>query len=170
LIWFIFIENAVICGGKIKSEEVAFMSIESAIRDKDDKVEYSTRPALSFPTESIPYLLRALDAFIILLCCITGAIGYHLLIGGPLEVLPPCAVGLLASLIYILRMNGSGYYELRESAKPELEVHGILVCWFSTGLLLTLIAFLYPRSDCVAGVAKGFKNCAGACSGRENYW
>jgi undecaprenyl-phosphate glucose phosphotransferase len=42
----------------------------------------------------------------------------------------------------MLRMNGSGHYELQEGAKPRLEVHEILVCWFTTGLLLALIAFL----------------------------
>ena len=118
------------------------MSVESVIRDKGEHVEYPVSSTLSFPTESIPYVLRTLDAIIILLCCVTGAIGYHLLIGGPLEVLPSCCVGVLASLIYISRMNGSSHYELQESAKPQLEVQAILVCWFSTGLLLTLIAFL----------------------------
>jgi undecaprenyl-phosphate galactose phosphotransferase/putative colanic acid biosynthesis UDP-glucose lipid carrier transferase len=100
----------------------------------------------SFPIESIPYVLRTLDALIILLSCLAGGIGYHLFIGDAFEILPPCVVGLLASLIYILRMNGTSYYELQESAKPQLEVHAILVCWFSTGLLLTLIAFLLKIS------------------------
>jgi hypothetical protein len=48
-----------------------------------------------------------------------------LLAGGPFEVLPLCAVSSLASLIY-LRMNGGGYYELRESAKPRIELREIL--------------------------------------------
>jgi Undecaprenyl-phosphate glucose phosphotransferase len=68
------------------------------------------------------------------------------LIGGPFEILPLCAVGSLASLIYILRMNGNGYYELQQSAKPRLELREILVCWFTTGLLLALIAFLLKIS------------------------
>jgi Undecaprenyl-phosphate glucose phosphotransferase len=121
------------------------MSIESSIRDEIE--EYSIgRSAASFSTEVIPYILPALDTFIILLACLAGGIGYHLLIGDPFEVLPQCAVGSLASLIYILRMNGNGYYELQESAKPRVELREILVCWFTTGLLLTLIAFLLKIS------------------------
>jgi undecaprenyl-phosphate galactose phosphotransferase/putative colanic acid biosynthesis UDP-glucose lipid carrier transferase len=82
----------------------------------------------------------------ILLSCLAGGIGYHLLIGDPFEILPLCAVGSLASFIYVLRMNGSGYYELQESTKPRVEVREILVCWFTTGLLLALIAFLLKIS------------------------
>jgi len=119
------------------------MSIESGIRDKVGEIQYSIgRSAANFSTEIIPYVLPALDAFIILLSCLAGGISYHLLIGDPFEILPLCAVGSLASLIYILRMNGSGYYELQESAKPRVELPEILVCWFTTGLLLALIAFL----------------------------
>src|ERR1700730_170339 len=122
------------------------MSVDSSIRDKIEQIQYSIRSTASFPTEALPFVLRILDAVIILLSCLTGGICYHLLIGDPFEVLPLSAVGLLASLIYILRMNGGDYYELQESAKPQLEVREILVCWFSTGLLLTLIAFLLKIS------------------------
>jgi undecaprenyl-phosphate galactose phosphotransferase/putative colanic acid biosynthesis UDP-glucose lipid carrier transferase len=73
---------------------------------------------------------------------LAGGIGYHVFIGDTLEILPLCAVGSLASLVFILRMNGKGYYGLQESAKPQLELREILVCWFTTGLLLALIAFL----------------------------
>ena len=50
--------------------------------------------------------------------------------------------GSLAGLIHILRMSGSGYYGFPESAKPRVETSEILVCWFTTGLLLALFAFL----------------------------
>ena len=123
------------------------MSTESNIHDKVGEIQYSIeRSATNFSTEVFPYFLPALDAFIILLSCLAGGIGYHLLLGDPFEILPLCAVGCLASLIYILRMNGSGYYELQESAKPRVELREILVCWFTTGLLLTLIAFLLKIS------------------------
>jgi Undecaprenyl-phosphate glucose phosphotransferase len=123
------------------------MSTESNIHDKAGEIQYSIeRAATNFSTEVFPYFLPALDAFIILLSCLAGGIGYHLLVGDPFEILPLCAVGCLASLIYILRMNGSGYYELQESAKPRVELREILVCWFTTGLLLTLIAFLLKIS------------------------
>jgi Undecaprenyl-phosphate glucose phosphotransferase len=123
------------------------MSLESGIRDEVGAIKYSiARSATSLSAEVIPCILPALDAFIILLSCVVGGVGYHLLIGDPFEVLPLCAVGSLASLIYILRMNGSGYYEFLESAKPRVEVREILVCWFTTGLLLALIAFLLKIS------------------------
>jgi undecaprenyl-phosphate glucose phosphotransferase len=122
------------------------MSIGSGIPNELDQIQYSIQSTARFHTEAIPYALRTLDALIIVLSCLAGGIGYHVLIGDPFEVLPLCAVGSLASIIYILRMNGMGFYELQESAKPQLEVREILVCWLSTGLLLTLIAFLLKVS------------------------
>jgi Undecaprenyl-phosphate glucose phosphotransferase len=123
------------------------MPIQSVIRPKVGKLEYSIgRPAPSFSSGVIPYILPALDVFIILLSCLASGISYHLMIGERLEVAPQCAVGFLASLIYILRMNGSGYYELQESAKSRVEISEILVCWFTTGLFLALIAFLLKIS------------------------
>ena len=53
-------------------------------------------------------------------------------------------------------MNGKGYYDFPESAKPRVEFTEILVCWFTTGLLLALFAFLlkvgvdYSRGSFVA--------------------
>src|SRR5262249_24939309 len=118
------------------------MSIQSGVRDKIE-IEYSAHRSTFFDAASIYYLLLALDACIILLSCLVSEIGYHLLVGGRIpEILPLCAVGALASFIDMLRMNGIGYYELQEGAKPRLEVREILVCWFTTGLLLALIAFL----------------------------
>src|SRR5882724_6746912 len=117
-----------------------FMSVQSGIRDEvGGELEYSIG---RFSSEVIPTILPALDVLMILLSCLAGGIGYHLLIGGTFEILPLCAVGSLASFIYILRMNGSGYYELQESMKPRVELREILICWFTTGLLLALIAFL----------------------------
>jgi undecaprenyl-phosphate galactose phosphotransferase/putative colanic acid biosynthesis UDP-glucose lipid carrier transferase len=123
------------------------MSIESGVGDQIREVESPARSIASFPTELISYILPASDALIILLSCLAGGIAYSLLIGDSyVELVPQGAVGFLASLIYILRMNGSSYYELQESAKPRLEVREILVCWFTTGLLLALIAFLLKIS------------------------
>ena len=123
------------------------MSVQSSIRDKAREPEYSIgQSAQSLSIEVIPNILPALDALIILLCSLAGGIGYHLAIGGPLEILPQCGIGALASFIYILRMNGSDYYELQESTKPRVEIREILVCWFTTGLLLAFIAFLLKIS------------------------
>ena len=123
------------------------MTTQSGIRDEVGELEYSFRrraPRLS--SEVIPNILPALDVLVILLSCLACGISYHLLIGDPFEILPLCAVGSLASFIYVLRINSSGYYELQESTKPRVEVREILVCWFTTGLLLALIAFLLKIS------------------------
>ncbi|MGA2999850.1 undecaprenyl-phosphate glucose phosphotransferase [Bradyrhizobium sp.] len=130
------------------------MSIESDIRDIAGGIQnLISRSAASFSPEVVRYILPAVDAVTILLSCLAAVIGYdlsignYMLVGNPFEILPSCAVGSLASLIYILRMNGNGYYGLLRSAKPRLELREILVCWFTTGLLLALIAFLLKISS-----------------------
>ena len=119
------------------------MSIGSEIGDKRPLDDLSgTRPA-SFSSDAIPYLLSLADGLIILLSSLVGGVGYHVLAGNSIPSIPPyCAVGLLASLIYILRMDGKGYYDFPDSTKPRVELSEILVCWFTTGLLLALFAFL----------------------------
>jgi undecaprenyl-phosphate galactose phosphotransferase/putative colanic acid biosynthesis UDP-glucose lipid carrier transferase len=102
----------------------------------------SERPA-SFSSDAIPYILSAVDMLIILLSGLAGGISYHVMVGNPRpDILPLCAVGLLAGFIHVLRMNGSGYYDFPDSAKPRVEASEILVCWSTTGLLLAFIAFL----------------------------
>jgi undecaprenyl-phosphate galactose phosphotransferase/putative colanic acid biosynthesis UDP-glucose lipid carrier transferase len=54
--------------------------------------------------------------------------------------LPHCAWPL-ASFIHILRISGTGYYDFPDCASPA-EIGAILVCWFTTGLLLAFFAFL----------------------------
>jgi undecaprenyl-phosphate galactose phosphotransferase/putative colanic acid biosynthesis UDP-glucose lipid carrier transferase len=120
------------------------MSIGSDIRYKLGQLEISSskRPT-SFSNDAIPYLLSTADGLVILLSSLAGEFGYQLSVGNPIpDTLPHCAVGLLAGLIYILRMNGRGYYDFPASAKPRVEISEILVCWFTTGLLLALFAFL----------------------------
>jgi Undecaprenyl-phosphate glucose phosphotransferase len=120
------------------------MSIGSDIRHKTGQFDdFSSEPPASFSNDAIPYFLSTADAFIIVLSSLAGGIGYQLSAGYPMpDVLPHCAVGLLASLIHILRMRGSGYYDFPENAKPRVEIVEILVSWFTTGLLLAFIAFL----------------------------
>jgi Undecaprenyl-phosphate glucose phosphotransferase len=122
------------------------MSIEFGVHKLREIENSIDRSAPIFSTDAIPHVLPALDAFIILLASLVSGISYHLLIGAPGEIVPQCAVGFLAGLIYILRMSGSGYYELQESATPRVELREILVCWFTTGLLLALIGFLLKIS------------------------
>jgi undecaprenyl-phosphate glucose phosphotransferase len=122
------------------------MSVESGFHDKIE-IEYSIDRSTFFRAELISWVLLAVDAFTILSCCLVSEVGYHLLSSAHLpEFLPMSTVGALTSFIYLLRMNGSGHYALQEAAKPRLEVREILVCWFTTGLLLALIAFLLKTS------------------------
>jgi Undecaprenyl-phosphate glucose phosphotransferase len=120
------------------------MSIGSDVRDKTGPLEeFSRGPKTSFSSDAIPYILSIADAFIILLSSLVGGIGYQSLVGNSMpNLLTYCVVGLLAGLLYVLRMKGSGYYEFPDSAKPRVEMGEVLVCWFTTGLLLALIAFL----------------------------
>ena len=118
------------------------MSVESSIHDKIE-IEYSIHRSSFFHPEFIFCLLLTVDSLVIVLSCLVSGVGYHLWMGSyAVEILPLCVVGSVASLIYTFRMNASGYYEIQESAKQRLEVREILVCWFTTGLLLALIAFL----------------------------
>ena len=129
------------------------MSIGSEIRDKRPLEELASARPAGFSSNVIPYLLSFADGIVILLSSLAGGIGYHMLAGNPIPSIPPyCAVGLLASLIHILRMNGKGYYDFPDSAKPRVELSEILVCWVTTALLLALFRIpvqgrrrLFPR-------------------------
>jgi Undecaprenyl-phosphate glucose phosphotransferase len=119
------------------------MSIGS-IRDNAGSVsDAPERPLAAFSSDAIPYLLSTTDAFIILVSSVISGISYQLVMGNPVpSVLPHCAVGLLASFIHILRISGTGYYDFPDCGKPRVEIGAILVCWFTTGLLLAFFAFL----------------------------
>ena len=120
------------------------MSVDLDIGHKMVPLEdFSSHPRVSFSREAIPYFLATADAFIILLSCTVGGIAYQLSVGNPMPgIQPQFAVGLLASLIYTLRMRGSGSYDFPGSAKPRVEIKEILVCWSTTGLILAFFAFL----------------------------
>jgi undecaprenyl-phosphate glucose phosphotransferase len=118
------------------------MSIGSDVREQAQDLEANTKPA-RFSSEIVPYFLAMADAGVILASSLVGAVGYQLSAGYPMpELLPICTVGLLAAFIQILRMSGSDYYDFPECARPRVEFGEILVCWFTTGLLLALFAFL----------------------------
>ncbi|MDE2379867.1 MAG: undecaprenyl-phosphate glucose phosphotransferase [Bradyrhizobium sp.] len=121
------------------------MSIGSDIRNEVRQIDHATsRNGLLLSPDLIPYILSTSDALVIMLSSVAGGLGYQLLfLDNPhINLLPSCAVGLLASFIHILRMSGTGYYDLPESAKPSVEMTEILVCWFTTGILLAFFAFL----------------------------
>ena len=120
------------------------MSLGSEIHDKSDQLGTAfAKPPAGLSSVVIPYLLSTADAFVILLASIIGGVGYQLSAGYPTtDILPYCAVGLLAGFIHILRMSGGGYYDFADSAKPRVEIGKIVTCWFTTGLLLAFFAFL----------------------------
>ena len=120
------------------------MLIESNARDEADQLDVqSSRRSAKLSSSAVPYLLSTADAFVIVVSSILSGIGYQLAVGNAVpDILPHCAVGLLASFIHILRMSGGGYYDFPESTKPRVEITEILVCWFTTGLLLAFFAFL----------------------------
>jgi Undecaprenyl-phosphate glucose phosphotransferase len=117
------------------------MSIGSEIGEKQGRLAPSRRT--TFPCESIPYVLSTADAAIILLSSVISGVAYQWSVGNPTpNLLPHCAVGLLASFIHILRLSGSGYYDFQNAAKPRVEAVDIIVSWVTTGLLLAFFAFL----------------------------
>lgn len=120
------------------------MSIGSDIRGEFSHLDESASGhPHRFSSQMVPYVLSTADAFIILLSSMVGGVGYQVVAGNFVpDLLPHCAVGLLASFIHILWMSGGGYYDFPDSAKPRVEIGKILVCWFTTGLLLAFFAFL----------------------------
>ncbi|SDJ59952.1 MULTISPECIES: undecaprenyl-phosphate glucose phosphotransferase [Bradyrhizobium] len=120
------------------------MSFGSDIHDKPGPLSSPIeRRHTTFPCESIPYVLSTADAAVILLSSLIGGTLYQWSIGNPTpNLLPHCAVGLLASFIHILRISGGGYYDFQYASKPRVEAVDILVSWVTTGLLLAFFAFL----------------------------
>ena len=121
------------------------MFIGSETRDPKSNAKASfERPRTTFPCEAVPYLLSTADALIILLVSLFGSFFYHSIVDTPIpELTPYVALGLIASFIYILRLGGRGYYDFERAAKPGVEITEVLICWFTTTLLLAFFAFLF---------------------------
>ncbi len=120
------------------------MSVGSDINEKPgDLAPAIERRKATFPCESVPYVLSTADAAVIVLSSLIGGTLYQWSIGSPTpNLLPHCAVGLLASFIHILRISGGGYYDFQFASKPRVEAVEIMVSWVATGLLLAFFAFL----------------------------
>jgi undecaprenyl-phosphate galactose phosphotransferase/putative colanic acid biosynthesis UDP-glucose lipid carrier transferase len=120
------------------------MSVGSDIHEKPGPfAPPDQRRQTTFPCESVPYVLSTADAAVIVLSSLIGGTLYQWSIGNPMpDLLPHCAVGLLASFIHILRISGGGYYDFQYASKPRVEAVDILVSWATTGLLLAFFAFL----------------------------
>jgi undecaprenyl-phosphate galactose phosphotransferase/putative colanic acid biosynthesis UDP-glucose lipid carrier transferase len=101
-------------------------------------------PRTTFPSEAIPYVLSTADALIVLIASVVGAISYHTMSSTPLPDLDAYfALGLIGSFIHIARQSGRSYYDFEQVAKPGVEIVEVLICWFSTVMLLAFFAFLF---------------------------
>ena len=120
------------------------MSVDSDLRGEAVRLEnFPSLPSASISGQTIPYILSALDACLIVLCSLGGGVLYHAaVLHSGVDLEQQLAVGVLASVFYVLRMSRGGSYDLSESATPGVEVREILVRWFATALLLALVAFL----------------------------
>lgn len=120
------------------------MLIGSEIREGTRLGHLATLRRPRFSSQFIPYVSGMADGAVILLSSLTGGFGYHLLVGDLIPgLMPYFAVGLLASIIHILQMNGKRYYHFPDSARPGVEISHITLSWCTTGLLLALLAFLF---------------------------
>ena len=73
-----------------------------------------------------------------------GSFIYHSIVNTPIpELTPYVALGLIASFIHILRLGGRGYYDFERAIRPGVEITEVLICWFTTMLLLAFFAFLF---------------------------
>lgn len=120
------------------------MSVGSDINEKPGHLSPAIeRGKATFPCESVPYVLSTADAAVIVLSSLIGGTVYQWSIGNPTpNLVPHCAVGLLASFIHILRVSGGGYYDFQFASKPRVEAVEIIVSWVTTGLLMAFFAFL----------------------------
>jgi undecaprenyl-phosphate galactose phosphotransferase/putative colanic acid biosynthesis UDP-glucose lipid carrier transferase len=101
-------------------------------------------PRANFSHETVPYLVSSTDALVILLASVFGAVFYHWVSETPVPDLDAYfALGLIASFIHIARQGGQGYYDFDRVATPGVEIVPVLICWFSTALLLAFFAFLF---------------------------
>jgi len=119
------------------------MTSEIGLQDGKDGAGIVKRDGLILPCEAVPYILGTVDALIILASGLFSGICYHWYFDLALPNLPVYAgVGLLASLIHIIRLGETGYYEFQNSAKPHVEFVEIAVAWVTTALILAFLAFL----------------------------
>jgi Undecaprenyl-phosphate glucose phosphotransferase len=125
------------------------MPTGSEVSDHKRAAEASLeRPLVTFPCEAVPYLLSTVDAMVISLSSLFGGFVYHWLFDVPIPDLTAYfALGLIASLVHIVRLSGTGYYEFESAAKPAVEMVEVLVSWFTTGLMLAFFAFLLKIGD-----------------------
>jgi Undecaprenyl-phosphate glucose phosphotransferase len=121
------------------------MSLRTEITNQGSDINATSETQrATFSYEAVPYLVSSADALVILLASIVGAVFYHWASDTPLpELNAYFALGLIASFIHIARLGGQGYYDFEQVAKPGVEAIQVLICWFTTVLVLAFFAFLF---------------------------
>jgi undecaprenyl-phosphate galactose phosphotransferase/putative colanic acid biosynthesis UDP-glucose lipid carrier transferase len=119
-------------------------SAKSAEGQKAAIPPLSQRPKVQISVERIPYILSTADALTVLMVSLLGAMVYQATTGAIVPDLKPyVALGLIASVIFIVRISGQGYYEFERAVKPGIEVASVVICWVSTAFLLAFCAFIF---------------------------
>ena len=119
------------------------MTFNTSLHGGEGGIGTVRRDGLTLPCEAVPYILGTIEALIILASGLLSGICYHWFFDLALPNLTVYAgVGLLASLIHIIRLGETGYYEFQNSAKPHVEFVEIAVSWVTTTLILAFLAFL----------------------------
>jgi undecaprenyl-phosphate galactose phosphotransferase/putative colanic acid biosynthesis UDP-glucose lipid carrier transferase len=114
-------------------------------------------PDLQVPCSAIAPAFAAADAGAIVLASLLGAAGYQLLISG--AVWNPqlhVGAGVTAALLYLLIGKSFGFYHVTDVFSSRHNASGIVWQWLSTGLLLSLLAFLFRIG---ADFSRGFIIC-----------
>jgi Undecaprenyl-phosphate glucose phosphotransferase len=125
------------------------MATESEVGNQKPELAVSLqRASFVFPCEAVPYLLSTAEALFILFASLFGCFAYHWMTDAPIpDVSAYFALGLFASFIHIGRLNGRGYYDFENAAKPAVEIGEVAISWLGTGLLLTFFAFLFKVGE-----------------------
>lgn len=121
------------------------MSIRTETTNQGSDITASIEPQrATFTYEAVPYLVSSADALVILITSIVSAVLYHWASETPVpELNAYFALGLIASFIHISRLGGQGYYDFDQVAKPGVEIVQVVICWFTTALVLAFFAFLF---------------------------
>src|ERR1700740_3400687 len=125
------------------------MATESEVGNQKPEIAVSLqRASFVFPCEAVPYLLSTAEALFILFASLFGCFAYHWMTDAPIpDVSAYFALGLFASFIHIGRLNGRGYYDFENAAKPAVEIGEVAISWLGTGLLLIFFAFSFKVGE-----------------------
>jgi undecaprenyl-phosphate galactose phosphotransferase/putative colanic acid biosynthesis UDP-glucose lipid carrier transferase len=120
------------------------LSSTSDVRDGNSKVRPSPSLDFSISSEAIPSILLTIDFASVLLSSLIGGLAYQYAAGNSVPSYAPYyATGLLAGVIYVLRMSAKGFYKFPDNGVRPIEMGEILSCWSTTVLLLAFAALIF---------------------------